>query len=259
MSVCLASPATTMPQGDPMTETITTQPARRKSLPGRAVGVIFSPRATYADVAAFPRPFAALAIVLAVTVVPTMALLSTEVGQEAMLDQQIRTVESFGIEVTDQMYEGMQQGMQYATYVAAANQIVVLPVLALAVAGLLLAVFGAFLGGNASFRQVFAVVVHSGLVLALAAPFTAPLNYARQSMSSATNISVFAPFLDETSFAARLLGSIDLFYIWWLVNLAIGIGVLYKRPTAPIATGLLVAYATLALIIAGVVTTLSGA
>jgi hypothetical protein len=70
---------------------------------------------------------------------------------------------------------------------------------------------------------------------------------------------VFLPFLDENTFPARLLGSIDLFLIWWLVNLAIGLGVLYKRRTGPIAVGLLSVYLAIALIIAGIRTALSGA
>ena len=61
------------------------------------------------------------------------------------------------------------------------------------------------------------------------------------------------------AFAARLLGSIDLFLIWWIVSLAIGLGVLYKRRTAPIATGFLVVYGAIALTIAAVKTVLAGA
>ena len=85
------------------------------------------------------------------------------------------------------------------------------------------------LGGDATFKQVFAIVAHSGVVLAALSLFTTPLAYARESMSSATNLGVFLPFLDESSFLARLLGSIDLIFIWWMVSLAIGLGVLYRR------------------------------
>ena len=70
---------------------------------------------------------------------------------------------------------------------------------------------------------------------------------------------VFLPFLDEESFAARLLGSIDLFVIWWAINLAIGLGVLYRKRTAPIATTLLIIYVAIGLIIAAVKTALAGA
>jgi hypothetical protein len=93
--------------------------------------------------------------------------------------------------------------------------------------------------------------------MALQQVFVAPLNYARQAMSSPTNLAVFFPFLDETSFMAMLLGGIDLFFIWLIVNQAIGIGVLYKRKTAPIATTMLGIYASIVLVIAAVRAALS--
>jgi len=45
---------------------------------------------------------------------------------------------------------------------------------------------------------------------------------------------------------------IDLFIIWWLIALAIGLGVLYKRRTAPIAVSLLGVYVFIVAIIAAV-------
>ena len=53
-------------------------------------------------------------------------------------------------------------------------------------------------------------------------------------MASAT-LSVFVPMVEETSFIARFLGAIDLFWIWWCVSVAIGVGVLFKRKTGGIA------------------------
>ena len=70
--------------------------------------------------------------------------------------------------------------------------------------------------------------------------FVTPLNFVRESMSSATNLSVFLPMLDESSFLAKFFGTIDLFLIWWVVVLSIGLGVLYRRKTGPIAVGLFV-------------------
>jgi hypothetical protein len=56
--------------------------------------------------------------------------------------------------------------------------------------------------------------------------------------------------LEETSFVAVMLTAIDLILVWWLVSLAIGLGVLYKRRTGPIATTFLGLYALIALLIA---------
>jgi hypothetical protein len=56
--------------------------------------------------------------------------------------------------------------------------------------------------------------------------------------------------LEETSFVAVMLRSIDLFLLWWMVSLAIGLGVLYRRRTGPIATTLIGIYVVIALLIA---------
>lgn len=230
-----------------------------KGLPARVAGVLTSPRATYAAVAAHPRSLAVLALVVAVIVAGTAAFLSTDVGRQALVDQQVRSLESFGRAVSDVQFQRLEQMAPYTGYATAAGQLVFLPLSALVVAGIALAVFGAMLGGDASFKQVFAVVAHSGVVMALQAIFTLPLDYARQSLSSPTSLAVFLPMLDESSFPVRVLGAIDLFVLWWTVSLAIGLGVLYRRRSGPIAATMIALYAAVALVIALVKAAASGA
>jgi hypothetical protein len=135
---------------------------------------------------------------------------------------------------------------------------VVIPILELIIAAIAFAIFSAFMGGDAVFRQVFAVVAHSGVVIALQNLFSMPLDYVRETFSSPTSLAVFAPFLDEASFLGRLLGSIDLFIVWWSITLAIGLAVIYKRKTGPIATAILLAYVGIALVITAIRSALSG-
>ena len=54
------------------------------------------------------------------------------------------------------------------------------------------------MGGNATFKQVFTVVVHAGADLGCSRSSSpVPLNYVRGTMTSATNLSVLLPMLDE--------------------------------------------------------------
>jgi len=228
------------------------------SLNARILGVLFAPRATYVDVVARPRALGALAVVLVVSAAGTFAFLSTAVGRQAMLDRQVRTMESFGARIDDAAYRDMERGMGGAKYVGAAAALVALPVAALTVAGIAFVVFNAAMGGGATFRQVFAIVSHSGIVIALSQIVGLPLAYARENMSSVANLGMLAPFLDENAFPARVLGSVDLFTLWWTVSLAIGLGVLYKKRTGPIATTLIVVYVALGVIIAAVKSAVSG-
>ena len=108
----------------------------------------------------------------------------------------------------------MEQRLQWAPYFSAACTLVFVPLVMAIIAGIVLVVFNAVLGGDATFKQVYAIVVHSGFLVALQLLFVTPLNYVRESMSSATSLAVFFPMLDETSFLGMLLGAIDLFFIW---------------------------------------------
>jgi len=231
--------------------------AASKGLFSRIFGVFFSPRATFADVAARPRSLGVLGVSLFLVVGGLFALFTTEVGQQAWIDQQVRASESFGRTIPDQQYQGMERIAPYIGYIVAGGYLIVIPIVVAVMSGILLGIFNALLGGDATYKQMFAVVSHAGVVTALQTLFAVPLDYARETLSSPTTLGVFVPFLDEASFLSRLLGTIDLFQIWWLVTLSIGLGVLYKRRTGPIATSLLAVYAVIILAIAAVRSALS--
>jgi Yip1 domain len=228
------------------------------SLPARLIGIVTSPRDTFAAVAAHPKWFGVLAITVLLSAFFTVLPMTTEEGRQAALDQQVSQLESFGVEVGDQQYERMRQGMKIAPYTTAGSIVVFAPVMALVIAGILFAVFNAAMGGDATFKQLFAVVVHAGVISTLSAMFTGPLNYFRGAMGSATNLGVLLPMIDEKSFAGRLIGMVDLFVIWWLVVLAIGLAVLYRRRTQPIAITLLGVYAVIAICFAVAMSSFGG-
>ena len=245
-----------------MTDTQTAVPgvggALPKGLAARIAGVPLSPKETYADVAARPRVFGALAFSVLTIALTSFVFLSTEVGQNAVFDQQIRMIESFGGNIPDAVYDQMEAGLGRQRYFALGGVRLSVPIMCALGAGLMLAVFNAILGGSASFKPAYAIVAHSQVLIALQQLFVMPLNYARESMTSGTNLGVFFPMLDEAGFLARFLGWIDLFRIWWIVSLAIGIGVLYRRRTAPVAWSLLAVYGAIALVAAAVMTAMSG-
>ena len=208
-----------------------------------------SPRATYAAVAARPRSLAVLAVVLLVSGVAQGLFLSSEVGQQVALDQQVRAMEAFGVNITDQMYDQMEQGLSRAAITGPISQAIFLPIVMAIEAGILVVIFSLLMGGAATFKHVFAVVTHSSVIVALQQVFSMTLSYFSGKAASA-NLGIFVPMLEETSssrsFSARSIS----FSVWATINLAIGLGVLYKRQTGPIATVMLGLYVVIALAIA---------
>ena len=212
----------------------------------RFIGIITAPRATFERVVAHPKVLGMLLLTAVIIALGAALPMTTEAGRQAALDQQVSQMEAFGMQVNDEQYEQFRKGMRIAPYTTGISILVISPIAALIIAGILFAVFNAAMGGEASFKQVLAVVVHAGAVSALGQMLAGPFNYFRGAMSSPTSLGVLLPMLDDTSFAGRLMGMIDIFVVWWVIVLAMGLAVLYKRRTQPIAITFFGIYALIA-------------
>jgi hypothetical protein len=190
-----------------------------------------------------------LVLTTVVSIAAGAALFSTEVGQQALVDQWERTAIAFGQAVDDTQYARLQALSARGPLYAAGTALVSGPVLSLAVAALL---FGLFRRRrpDVTFQQVLAVVAHAAVILALRQVVAAPLDYVRETTASATSLGLWFPMFDEASPVARFLGVLDFFVIWWCVVLAIGLGAAYGRPARALAPRFVGAYVTLAVALA---------
>lgn len=216
------------------------------SLRARLVGIITAPTDTYRSVVAQPKWLGMLALTTIFTAVATAGFMMTEVGQNAWLDSVITAT------TPPEQVRAMEGMAPIVGYISAGGILIAAPLILLLVSGILFAIFNAGMGGTATFKQLFTVAVHAGAIGVLAQLFTLPLNYMRESMTSTTSLAVMLPMLEETSFVYRLAAWADLFVIWQMVVLSIGLAVLYRRRTQPIAIGLLAVYFTIALIVTAI-------
>jgi len=231
------------------------------SLPARTYGVIRRPRATFAAIIASPERSRGASpdwgsVLLATTIITFLCsagFLRTAVGQQALADQWERTALAFGQPVDDAGYARMEDmassgrfGLMYALVTAVASG----PALAFALSALLYLMLNRTTGHRGSYVQVLAVVCYAGVILALRQVIATPIDYVQESISSPTTLVRFVSLLDEASPVARFLGVIDLFVVWWIVVLAIGLSVLYRLSTRRLALCLTGAYVALALLAA---------
>jgi hypothetical protein len=230
-----------------------------KNLVARFIGVFTAPRDTFASVAASPKWFGMLALTTIIIAIFSALPLMTDAGKQAAIDQQVTQMQSFGMTVNDQMYEQLEKGAGRMPYVTGISVLVVSPIIALIIAGILFAIFNAAMGGEATFKQVFAILAHAGAISAVSTIFSGIVNYFRGSMGSVANLGALMPMLAENSFAGRLLGMVDIFLIWYIIVLAMGLAVLYRRRTQPIAISLLTVYAAIAIVIALIKSRVGGA
>ncbi len=226
------------------------------SLLSRAVGVIFSPCAT------FERFIVHAPKVLGILLLSGLAIgLSaglpqfTESGRQAALDMQVQQSERFtGRPITDEQYAQLEKFSRVTLYITIVTAPIGNAIFVFIMSGLYFLAFNVVLGGTATFKQVVSVTVHGGVITALGALLAAPVQYLQgtASMTGPFTLGALLPMLDETSFLARFLGFISVFSIWSAIVTAIGFSVLYRRKTANIAIGLLVLTACIAAIFAAI-------
>jgi Yip1 domain len=230
---------------------------QNKPTPGlvaRLVGVLLSPRDTFGAIAAKPRWLGVMLITMAMSSAAYYVILSSQDMQDAIVDQQVRTMESRGNAVSDEQVANIERFIGYLPVGYAVGIFVLGPLFGAAIAGIVTGIFTTLMGGNGTFKQVFAVMSHAGFIPAISALFIAGMLAAGVKpvgvRPPGANLGVFLPMLEDTSFLAVMLRSIDMFLLWWMVVLAIGLGVLYKRRTGPIATTFIGLYVVIALLIA---------
>jgi hypothetical protein len=220
------------------------------SLAAGIAGVVRKPSTTLADVAATPRWAGVLLLTTLVTFISSALLFKTEVGRLALVDQWERTAIAFGHRIDDAQYTRLETLSANGIGYAALSALVSGPILTVAVTLVLMLVARGILKSRASFRQLLAVAAYAGVILALRRVIAAPLNYASETLASPTTLVRVMSTLDETSPVARFLGVIDLFVLWWIVVLAIGVAGVGRRPARPLALAFTGAYVALALLLA---------
>ena len=213
----------------------------------RLIGMIRTPRATLTAAVGHRRWLDLALLILVVSAACRAGFLMTRVGQLAALDQQVRQLESFGATVGDVRYEELRRVVPYRPLISAAVIFIGWPIFWLVTARILWWV------GNraadrgpercrATFAEVLTVVVHASAILAVRAVVSTPINYTRESLGGATSLGMVMPAFGESTFPARLVGAVDVFVVWWVVLIAIGLSVLYQTRTLFFARWLFGAY-----------------
>jgi hypothetical protein len=216
----------------------------------RVTGVLLHPRATMAEVVRHPAFITTWVVVLLVAAVCAGLLLSTPIGQQLLVDERVRVTEAMGGRVDDASYARLQNDPPVSIYLTSGGRLLLTPPVTVAVAVGVMAL--ARRHARVTFVTALAITVHATVVLGLQQVIATPLHYAYESLTNPTNLAGLLGVFDEGSWPARLLGAIDVFGLWWLWLLALGLGAATGRPARRYVLTLLAVYMGGAAIVAAV-------
>jgi hypothetical protein len=185
------------------------------------------------------------------------AFLITDVGQQALVDERVRVTETFGGSVDNAEYAALQAHPPWWTYVTSGSRLLLTPPVTLLVALALWAVARNKRPG-VGFAQALAIAVHASVVLVIGQLVATPVNYVRESLTSPLNLAAILPLVEDGTVAARIFGTVDVFALWWMALLAIGLAALTGHRARSYGVWFLTVYLGFAAVMAGVIVAAGG-
>jgi len=201
------------------------------------------------EVARHPAFITTWVLVLLALAVCGGLFLSTEVGRQALVDERVRVTEALGARIDDAEYARLQGDPPFLVYLTSGGRLLLTPPITL------LAAFGLMVlaridGASVSIKSALAITVHATLVLALQQVVATPLHYVQESLTSPTTVAGLLRTFDEGSWPARLFGTIDVFGLWWVWLLSLGLAAATGKPARRYGWRLLAVYVGVAAVVA---------
>jgi hypothetical protein len=203
------------------------------------------------EVARHPAFIRTWVLVLLALAVCGGLFLSTEVGRQALVDERVRVTEALGRRVDDAEYSRLQADPPVLVYLTSGGRLLLMPPITIGVAmGLLL--LARLDGAKVSFVTALAIAVQATVVLALQQVVATPFHYVQESLTSPTTVAGLLRMFDEGSWPNRLLGTIDVFGLWWMWLLSLGLAAAAGKNARRYLWRLLAVYVGVAVVVAAV-------
>lgn len=187
--------------------------------------VFVSPGTLFEQLKKTPKWLGAFLIVLVLTGAATSLLLPEEMVREQI-------TQTVSADASPEEIEGVEKVADFFASPAGRGlstllNMAVISIIFLIYVGIIMLVFNVFMGGEASFKQLFSFASHASLISAVGALVTVPLKVAKEDMTAGLNLGLLSPV--DSGFMNNFLTGIDIFAIWATLVLALGLTKLYTN------------------------------
>lgn len=238
----------------------TAEPAAKRGLIGRIVGVFIEPQAAFEDIAksaAEPHPtesgrtvnrskwWVPLLISIAVTVLSVAITYPTVIAPMQAEAIRASVLERGGtVEQAEQIIDQMGAIGMPAAILGGAIVMVIFFFITVGLIHLLMRM----VGGKGKFAHALSVSAYAGLITVLGSLVKLPIMITQKTMQVELGPTLLLPALEPSDRLYRFLMSFDVFMIWWAVVAIIGMAVGYRVSRAKSAIGVVIVCVLLALL-----------
>ena len=213
---------------------LTPEQPRPMSEPGRLFGVFWAPKPVFQDLAARPRWWVPLILMMCLALCTVFAI-AHFIGWDTVLEQQLQSNPRIQQMSPAQQQAIIQQTGKFVSISAYVGAALFTPAMMLLVAGVLLLLFRTVTGAEVSFRQAFSFASYSFLPLGLSnilvivvVSFVHPADFDVEN-PLALNLGWLVDPQTAPKWLHSFATSVDFFVIWLMLLLALGFSVAAKR------------------------------
>jgi hypothetical protein len=193
-------------------------------LPVRVVQVFTSPTKLFDALVETPRWIGAALVVIGLGLI-VQALIPVELIEKMALS-------NLPPDAPPEQVEAVRQFMGASNVIRWVATILVPVLLIQFVAGFILLVWNAILGGDQRYVAILACTAHSYIVWAAGGVATLPILLAKQDLRTTFSLHLLTPFLEQGSYAYRFMAGLNLFGIWTMILLGVAVSRLYPKVSA---------------------------
>ena len=211
-----------------------------QSFPERLLGIFISPAETLADVARKPGFLAPLIAVVIAAIAVTETML-WKIGMERIVRMSIEQSSRASSMSPDQMDQAVRQGARIGAIFAHIGGIVVPPIALLIIAGLGLLIVNLIFGAQTKFKKVFSLICYANLVsllgslMAVAVILFGDPDHFNPESPVPSNVGFFLNPREVSKPLYSLASSADIFSIWLLILMAVGLAEGTGRKVKPLS------------------------
>jgi hypothetical protein len=190
----------------------------------RIAGIFFEPRKVFNYLNYKPSWLFAFILILIIAIVIAEIILPQNLLLQKEIVSQIPRLSSAPPEILDRMTE-VDTGKRIST---AISEVLKNLIGLFLLTSLVYFFCNIILGGESSYKKVLSVVTYTSFITILGAILKTPLILAKNSADVQTSLALLMPEGDFTKIRYLLLAFIDVFAIWQIILIALGMTVLYR-------------------------------
>ncbi len=236
-----------------MTETFSPQTAAPETKPmsggSMLLKVLFAPTAVFRAVKEKPSWIVPLVVIMVVFAISTYFI--APLGMKAQMEQIMKS-DNYTPEQKEQMRQNMAMGEKIGPIIAMVTTPIFFGIVILIGAGMVFLMGNVIFSGNAKFVTLFTMVTLSFATWIISTIIKMPLMLARETIDVRTSLALLLPGDSMEGVAYSFLNTFtDVFVIWQIALLVIGVKVIYDFATSKAAITVLVPVGVWALITVG--------